>query len=187
MSLIATTLSPGMPEVLAQKSSTAKRNLKVDVKYDKKKDVTRLHLEPLTIWEGGFGVPGDKMHMHVAFEYPKRRIVKPQEVLVEFVGGSGGDWQPFPNANFAARVDGVRIELGAFEGGPGALMRTVPLGGVVYESRGHKVSFENFGKIATANKLTLVIGDHDYVISKEHLQALNDFYQLMQQEGRQLN
>lgn len=178
---------PAIPAAVAQKPQAPKRNLKVDVRYDKKKDVTTLRLEPLVIWEGGFAVPRDSMYMLVAFEYPKRTIVKPQEVWIHFDGGSGGDWEPFPTPNFAAVVDGVRLDLGTFEGGRGALIRSVPRGGIVIERRRQKVSFDNFAKIASARKLTLVIGDHDYDIATEHLQALNYFYQLMQQEGREIH
>lgn len=166
----------------------AKPKLKVNVRYDKEKDVTKLELEPLSIWNGASGKGlADGMMMSVSFVFPQHTIVKPEQVWFLFVAGSDQSSEPFKTEKIAALVDGVRIDLGTFKAGRGNVIRTAADKGQEYEGRAHSVSYENFAKLASAKKLTLLISDLKCEISEEHLQALRDFHNLMQREGLKVN
>ena len=163
---------------LAQRQNTSTPKTKVDIRYDKKKDMTTAELEELILWKNPSRF--EKVSMFVGFEYPKRIIATPKFVSLVFESATR-DWDPFPVDDVVATSDGARFELGKMAPRKGSLYRA----GDVIERRRITISYLDFSRIAKAKKAAILIGDRKYDLTERHLQLLTDFLELMQQEGKE--
>jgi hypothetical protein len=164
--------------VLPQSPSAEKRKTKVDVHYDRKTDRTTIRLEELILWKNP--VHFEQVGLTVAFDYPKSVIVTPKNVSLTFLAASR-DWNPFPTNSLMAVLGDARLDLGNLEGGNGNLNRRSDM----MERRRISVLFEDFSRIARAKKAAFQIGDRKYDLQVEHLELLQNFLELMQQEGQE--
>jgi hypothetical protein len=101
---------------VSNQSATATRSgrkTKVDVHYDKKKDISTARLEDIILWQNP--VVFEQIAMVVAFDYPKRTIVTPNSVSLLFFSVTK-DRTLLHTDSLAAEVDKVRLDLGKLEG-----------------------------------------------------------------------
>ena len=158
------------PHVLQQSAASPKRKIKVDVRYDRQKNITTVKLEKLVLWQNP--VNFEEIGLVVGFEYPNRIIVTPESVSVVFYTATR-DWTPFPRNNkLAALLDGVRQDLGKVEE-------------VDFERRRISISYQDFARIANATKVACLFGDRKYELTEKQIKSLRDFLELMQQEGQE--
>ena len=158
------------PPVLQQSAARPKRKTKIDVRYDRQKNITTIQLEELVLWQNP--VQFEQIGLVVGFEYPNRIIVTPKSVSVVF-RSTTRDWTPFPHNNtLAALLDGVRQDLGKMEG-------------VDFEHRRISISYQDFARIANATKVAWLFGDRKYELTDKQIKSLGDFLELMQREGQE--
>lgn len=162
-----------------QSPAVPTRKTKVDVRYDKKKALTTIRLEELTLWKNP--IHFEQIGMIFAFDYPQRVIITPKTVSIGFYSATE-DWTPFPTDSLVALLDGIRLDLGKMEGGDGKLGGP---GGFSLERRRTSISYQDFSRIAQAKKVVMLVGDRKYDLSDEQVQSLRDFLELMQQEGQE--
>jgi len=163
----------------AGQSKTA-RKTKVDVKYDKKRDLTTVRLEDLILWKNPAFF--EQVTMAIAFDYPKRTIATPKSVSVVFYSATK-DRTAFRNEDFVATLDGVRLDLGKMERRGNRNLNSP--GGFFFDTVRTSIPYQEFLRIAQAKKLRLEVGGDTYDLSAEQLQSLANFLQLMQQEGQE--
>jgi len=166
---------------LTNASAAKPRNLYVDVRYDKNKDITTLSLRNRSLWRDPLG--REWLAISLSFSYPKTTILKPKELILTFDVASK-DWEPFPVDTVSAVADGSRIDLGEVNERVQPISKDSPF---LYERRSLKISFENFSQMALAKKLTLVVGDRKYEVSERDREVLRDFLELMQREGEKVD
>jgi hypothetical protein len=162
-----------------QPPTAPRRKTKVDVRYDKKKDLTTVRLEELVLWTNP--IHFEQIGMLVEFEYPQRIIVTPKTVSLIFYSATQ-DFRAFPTDSLVALLDGIRLDLGKMEGGNG------DLGGphrFTLERRRSSISYQDFSRIASAKKLVMLVSDRKYDLTDEQIQSLHNFLELMQQEGQE--
>jgi hypothetical protein len=159
-----------------QKTSTHKT--KVDVRYNKKTDITTVLLEELIIWKNP--IRFEEIGMTVGFDYPKRTIITPKLVSLRFIAATK-DWDPFPVDDVDVMLDGARFNVGKMEPRKASLYRA----GDIIEGRRLSISYQDFSRIANAHRVAILIGDRKYDLTDSHLQLLRDFLELMQQEGQE--
>src|SRR2546423_9205629 len=68
--------------VVTQQSKTNTRTLKIEVHYDKKKDMTTVSIDELILRDTAG--PYERTGMYIFFKYSKRAIVKPMELGIIF-------------------------------------------------------------------------------------------------------
>src|SRR5438552_16597949 len=130
-----------------------KRKTKVELKYDKSKNLTRVWLSPLSIWEGLS--KSDSVDIVVSFTYPGHTIVTPKTVLLEIYGSNdhGIEFDPEPKLVFI--IDDVRLDLGKMR-----MIRRMD------DSRGEyhlqsfqafdrSIAYDDFVRIAKADKVKI--------------------------------
>ncbi len=164
-------------ESLAQ----TRRKTKVDVKYDKRKELSTVWLEELVLWKNPVGF--QQVTMAASFNYPKRVIVTPKTVSLRFRSATE-DRSPFVGDKLVAVVDGVRLELGKFEDFDNRSLTTTP-GNFLFDRVSNSISYEDFVKLAQARSLTMIVASRDYKLSTEQIQMLRDFLELMQAQGQE--
>ena len=159
-----------------QKTSTRKTN--VDVRYNKKTDITTVQLEELIIWKNP--IHFEQVGMTFGFDYPKRTIVTPKLVTLRFLAATK-DWDPFPVDDVDVMLDGTRFTVGKMEPRKGSRSGA----GDIIEARRLSISYQEFSRIAKAHRVAILIGERKYDLTDGHLQLLRDFLELMQQEGQE--
>ena len=158
-------------------SPSAGRAVEVTANYDKKKDLTTLYLGPLTLWKQPIM---QELTLAVSFDFPKRTITKPKEVLFGFQALSNESLM-FPTMTFSVVVDDQRLDFGKMTGDWKG-----PSGGLMIEKLRMPVSYENFAQIVAGKKVTLIVAERNYDLSAEQMRALRGFHQVMQREGQQV-
>jgi hypothetical protein len=178
------------PFTLAQQVSQAsasqrdsKHTTKVDVKYDKKKDLTTVWLKDLTLWKNP--ITFEQINMSVSFDYPKHIIVLPNSVLITIYSASKWGTLFENESDLIVIADNIRLSLGKMgrEGEPNSALSSSAT--VFYERLKLAIPYENFSRIAKANKVEVRIGGRPYNLTDKQLQSLNDLLELMQQEGHE--
>lgn len=161
--------------------SKAEHKTNVGVKYDKKKDTTTVSLQDLILWTNPFGF--EWVSLTVRFEYSKRAVVTPKAVSLIFIS-IARNMTAFRGEELGAVVDGVRLDLGKLKLPSD---RNLSLSnGLSTEVRGTPIPYQDFLRIAQAKKVRLEVGGNKYDLSESQIQSLNNFLQLMQQEGVEL-
>jgi hypothetical protein len=168
-----------LPSQLVSPRSNARRKTKVDVKYDKKTDLSTARLERIVLWEHPIGF--EQISMTVSFDYPKRTIVTPKSVSLAFSSVTKGR-RGFVNEDCLATVDGSKVDLGPLERRGNRDLMVVP-GGSYFDRVQVTIPFADFARLAHAKKTTLAVGGNSCDLKDDQIQMLADFLQLMQQEG----
>lgn len=172
-----------LPSVIGHETlAQTRRKTKIDVKYDKKKDVSTVRLEELVLWKSPVGF--QQVTMSVSFDYPKRVIVTPKTVSLRFRAVTD-DRSPFLGEKLEAMVDGVRAELGKFKDFDSRSL-TPTRGQFLFDKVDNSISYADFVKLAQARSLTMIVASKDYKLSVEQMQMLRDFLEVMQAEGHEL-
>jgi hypothetical protein len=161
-----------------QPQNNPTRKTKVDVRYDKKGDKSTALLEDVILWKNPDRF--EQLAMIVGFDYPKHIISTPKVVSLIFIAATRG-WDPFPTDDIGTTVDGVRFEVGKLEPVNRSLNRPAD----AIDRRHASISYQDFSRLAKAKRASVSIGDRTYDLSDRQLQMLNDFLQLMQQEGQE--
>src|ERR1044072_562949 len=65
-------------------ATSTKPNIQINAYYDKKKDVTKLFLQPLLLWTNRNPGQFEQVRLFVGFQCPGTKIVRPKEVLFTF-------------------------------------------------------------------------------------------------------
>ena len=159
-----------------------RRKTKVDLKYDKGKDLTTVRL-PISLWEGLNHT--DSVNFDVAFTYPGHKIVTPKTVRLLFYGSndSGIEFAIDPRLIFV--IDDVRVDLGKMK----MVHHSVETRGEYslrsFQVFDHSISYDDFVRIAKANKVEIELDDRKYNVLSKHLQSIRDFAELMTQSGEE--
>lgn len=162
----------------------SKHKTKVDLRYDRKKEITTVWLDYMKLWENPTGF--EQVDISFSFDYPKRTIVTPKTVLITIHAATEGGPRFEYQRDLMVVADGSKLSLGEMDGGDkrgGSL--TPRSGGVYFERLKLAISFEDFAVVARAGNVTVQIGERAYKLSDKQLQALSDFLELMQAEGRE--
>lgn len=168
------------PAVTASKS---RRKTKVDVKYDKKKELTTVWLRDLILSKNPQGF--EQINMSVSFSYPQHTIVKPKTVLIVIYSASMNGTLFDYYRDLAAIADGFRLKMGKMEYSSGQSELTPLRATLSSEFLRLAIPYDDFSRIAKAKVAMVQIGERKYNLSDKQLQSLNDFLELMQQEGQE--
>ncbi|HSE23775.1 MAG TPA: hypothetical protein VLB68_19050 [Pyrinomonadaceae bacterium] len=158
-----------------------RRKTKVDVKYNKQKDLSVVVLEQLKLWD----TPGTlgEVTMNVSFVFPTHRIVTPKTVSMVFTAYTKETIE-FKYDGFEAIIDGQKVDLGHLER-PHTFYRSVKPGGPFFDVLEKAVPYEDFARIASGKQVRLIVGGSPYDLSADQRQILADFLTLMQQQGEE--
>jgi hypothetical protein len=154
------------------------RKTKVNVNYDKKKDLTTVRLESMILWENP--VEFEQVSLGVLFEYPKHIIITPKSVSLVFFS-TAQYMTTFHSGELGAVIDGVPLNLGTLEL-PGNRDLRSPKAALSERLR-LSIPYQYFMRIAQGKTIRLDVGGNKYDLSESQIQSLNNFLQLMQQEG----
>ncbi len=176
---------------LAQGSLTppAKRNFKYAGKivstYDKNKDKTIVLIQLMDVEDVedprpvGEDTPSnprqqDRLGFTMFFDYPGEKLATPQYVSIGFTYLALEPRQ-YGDHLLAAKVDGERITLGKMQvlGTQEVIVRTAYKR---YTRRALElvIPYEQFLRLANAKKVKLKLGDIEFDLSKDHLEAVRD-------------
>ncbi len=157
---------------------------KVDLRYDRKKDVTTVRLDELKLWENPTGF--EQVVITFSFDYPKRVIAIPKTVL--FIVRTAVEEGPLFDyqRDLVVTADGSRLNLGEMNGGDKRNRSLTPQRSEIYFERlTLAIPYEDFATIARARSVTVQLGERSYNLSDKQLQSLSDFLEMMQAEGRE--
>ena len=156
---------------------------KVDLRYDKKKDTTTVWLEYMPLWKNPLGF--EQVDISFSFDYPKRAIVTPTSVSVTVHSATKG-WPLFENkCDLIVMADGSSFSYGDMKGGCNQNRNLTSGRDTSLERLSAAIPYEDFSRIAKAKEVKVQIGGRAYDLSEKHLQSLNDFVELMRQEGQE--
>ena len=158
-----------------------RRKTKVDVKYNKKKDLGIVILEQVMLWDSPG--PFQEVRMNVSFTFPTHRIVTPKTVSMVFTAFTKETIE-FKYDGFEAIIDGQRLDLGQMERAR-TFYRSAPPNGPFFDVLQKAVPYDDFVRIATGKQVRLIVGGSPYDLSPDQRQMLSDFLMLMQQEGEE--
>ena len=184
LALITTSPFSGFIETpVFQTPATSTQPIQVNASYDKKKDVTRLVLQPLLLWTNPNPDQVEQVRLFVGFECPSKKIVRPKEVLFRFSAQSQ-NFLSFPSLEFSVSIDGALLELGKLKGSQ--RNQIYPNSRIIYEDESITISYEDFTRIVTANNVTIIIGKRKFDLPSEEIRLLREFHKLMQREGQEI-
>lgn len=185
LALIANPLFTGIETpVLQTPAASTKPTIQVSATYDKKKDVTKLFLQPLLLWTNRHPEQAEQVRLSVGFESPGTKIVRPKEVLFWFSAFSQ-NVVSFVSLEFSVSIDGTLLELGKLKGDQRKRINS-PKSMTVYDDESINISYEDFTRIATAKDVTIIVGKRKFELGSGQVRALREFHELMQREGREL-
>ncbi len=176
---------------LAQGALTppAKRNFKYAGKivstYDKSKDKTIVLIQlmdvedvedPRPVWEDTPSKPRqqDRLGLTMFFGYPGEKLATPQYVSIGFTY-IALEPQQYGDHLLSAKIDGERITLGKMQvlGTQEVIVRTAYKR---YTRRALElvIPYEQFLRLANAKKVKMKLGETEFDLSKDHLEAVRD-------------
>lgn len=171
----------GLPDALhgQQEPTKPKKYLfRVNAFYDKKKDVTTLSLQPLELYRNK--INHDQVLLYVSFQCPKKTIVKPAEVSLRFNGFSSKSIN-FTSEDLSVVVDGDVLTLRKLN-----RSRRGTSFDAVYEDATTTLSYEDFSRLARAEKASFLIGNRQMDLSELILVGLRQLHDVMQREGQEI-
>jgi hypothetical protein len=176
---------------LAQAANTtpprnSAHNGKIETSYDQVKEITTLRLHPMQVYGEPLAslqyIGGDEASFKASFTYSGRTLrAQPKRVLFSLTSTSQ-DWKYTDFRKLIALVDGKRLNLGPMEHVP---LFTVNASGNVdtddYISQGIAISlsYKTFLRIANGKKVQISMGPREFVLEKNHLEALRDLATVM--------
>jgi hypothetical protein len=161
----------------------SERKTKVDLRYDKKKDITTVWLEYMPLWKNPLGF--EQVDISFSFDYPKRTIVTPTSVSVIVHSATKG-WPLFENkCDLIMMADGSSFSFGDMKGGCNHNRNRASGRDTFLERLSAAIPFDDLSRIAKAKEVKIQIGGRTYDLSEKHVQSLNDFVELMRQEGQE--
>ena len=186
LALIANSLFTGFIDTPAfqEPASSTKIDIQINVSHDKKKDVTKLFLQPLMLWSNRTPDQSEQVRLFVGFECPNKKIVRPTEVLFTFSARSE-NFVSFPSLEFSVLLDGAPLELGRLKGSQRNDIHPL-VSRVVYEDESITISHDDFTRIATAGNVTIMIGKRKFDLSSRQIRLLREFHKVMQREGQEI-
>jgi hypothetical protein len=184
LALITNPLFSGFIETpVFQTPATSTQPIRVNASYNKKKDVTKLFLEPLFLWVNRTPKQFEAVRLVIGFECPGKKIVRPKEVGFWF-SATSENFVSFPSLEFSVSIDGALLELGKLKGTQ--RNQVFPDGRITYEDESITISYEDFTRIATAKDVTIIIGKRKFDLPSEDIRLLREFHKLMQREGQEI-
>jgi hypothetical protein len=161
----------------------SERKTKVDLRYDKKKDITTVWLEYMPLWKNPLGF--EQVDISFSFDYPKRTIVTPASVSVSVHSATKGGPLFGNKCDLIVMADGSSYSFGDMKGGCNQNRNLTSSRDTSLERLSAAIPFEDFSRIAKAKRVKIHIGGRTYDLSEKHLQSLYDFIELMRQEGQE--
>ncbi|HEU4508612.1 MAG TPA: hypothetical protein VFR78_10265 [Pyrinomonadaceae bacterium] len=171
--------------VLQTPAASTQRPVQITARYNKKKDITRLFLQPLFLWGNLTPRQYEDVRLYVGFECRGKKIARPKEVLFSF-SSSSENFVSFPSLDFSVSIDGALLELGKLKGRQRNKIDPVDFSRTIYEDESTAISYEYFTRIATANEVTIIIGKRKFDLPSEDIRLLREFHKLMQREGQEI-
>jgi hypothetical protein len=166
-----------------------KHNSKVEVIYDKAKDLTTTYLRPMNlryvkssieakvINEGRVDyLPSEILSMTAYFNSPGRVPAKPQAIVIGF-RSMAIDKTPYTNdLTLTVNLDGSIVTLGSMTVMEHRIDERMSAGPVRYlvESLELPVPYETFLRITKARKTKMILGGTEFDLENEHLEAVRD-------------
>jgi hypothetical protein len=166
-----------------------KHNSKVEVTYDKAKDLTTTYLRPMTlryvkssiearvINEGRVDyLPLEILSMTAYFNSPGKVLAKPQAIVIGF-RSMAIDKTPYTtDLTLTVRLDGSIVTLGTMTIMEHRIDERMSAGPVRYvvESLELPVPYETFLRITKARKTKMILGGTELDLENEHLEAFRD-------------
>ena len=162
---------------------------KVKVRYDKAKNLTTVSLEPLMVWSATGEIDSmDSVQMSAAFQYPEHTIATPKTVTLGITARGSMGTQFSHERKLTVVADDVPSDLGEMELVAGHVIRGPQMvGGSMwaFEVLRLSVPYQDWLRMANADKVKIQVGGRKFELSSKTLQALRDFAELMQQQGQE--
>ena len=184
LALIINSLLTGIETPIQTPAASTKPSIQVSASYDKKKDVTKLFLQPLVLWTNRTPGQFEQVRLSVGFECPSTKVVTPKEVLFTF-SATSQNVVSFPSLEFSVLIDGALLELGKLKGSQRNQINS-PQSRTIYDDESITISYKNFTRIATANTVTIIIGKRKFELSSGEIRWLGEFHKFMQREGQEI-
>lgn len=166
-----------------------KRNYKYDGKvvstYDTAKDATTVLIQlmpvkdvedPRPLLEHSADKPRDwaRLDLTLFFSYPGRELVTPKYVSIGMVY-LALDPHRYESHTLSAKIDGELVNFGKME----VLNTTSVIMRFAYKPYTRRtleivVPYEQFLRFANAKKVKLKLGEYEFTLSKDHMEAIKD-------------
>ena len=154
-------------------------NPKVETSYDRVKEITTVRLSPMQVYGEPLASPhyigGDEASLNASFTYSGRTLrAQPKRVLFSLTSTSQ-DWKYTDFRKLTALVDGKHLTLGSLERVPSFTVNaSANANSDDYVSQGIAISltYKTFLRIANGKKVQIRMGPREFVLEKNHLEAL---------------
>lgn len=148
--------------------------IKIETKYDKFSNTTGVEIEPIEVYHARRGRP-QKIWMTVLFSYQDETPAKPDSVIIAFNSWSS-EWKYLDYRDLTILADGrkagpVKMELA---------QTRIERDGTVTEILSTTMATDVFLFMVNAGSVEMQLGDAEFTLKPEHLEALRDFASRMQ-------
>jgi hypothetical protein len=168
--------------IQGNQQSASQRKTKVDLKYEKSKDLSTARLN-LHIWEGLSKL--DSLDLDVSFTYPGHIITTPSAVRFVFYGGDDPAFGYDDDPTLVFNLDGARMDLGKMKQVHHSQRTEGEYVKSTFQVFDLSVPYEKVVQMVKANRIKIDLSGRKFDLSSKNLQALRDFVQLMQQSGQE--
>lgn len=175
-------------------SPNPKHKTKVETRYDAQINATGARIGPLELYHPPSGISAglnfERVDLFISFSYPGKQIVTPKTVTLTVNSVTVARNQFEHERNISVLTDSGNHDFGDLEVLSTDIKRVTtgdayPLVAATlhYEVVRKDIPFDDFAQIAQAKTAQIKLADRKFKITKEHLEALQNFLKLMQQQG----
>lgn len=185
--------SSGYPQTPSA-SPVPKHKTKVETRYDAQKNETHARIGPLELYHPPSGISAglnyERVDLFLSFSYSGKKIVTPRTVTLTVYSVTVARNQFEHERNISVLTDSGNHDFGDLEVLSTDISRVntgdaYPLVAATLHNEVVKKSipFDDFARIAQAKIAQIKLADRKFKITKENLDAFQNFLKLMQQQG----
>jgi hypothetical protein len=180
LAIVTTCAMPGVAQGTNTTPSTFTHNGKIETSYDQVKGITTVRLNPMQIYGEPLAssnyIGADEARCDVSFTYQGRILrAQPKRVLFSLISTSE-DWKYTDFRKLTALVDGKRLELGPQEHLPSFTVNPAAnanFDDLISQRIAISLTYKTFLRIANGKKVQIRMGPREFVLEKNHLEALH--------------
>ena len=164
------------------RQGNSKQNAKIDTSYDPIKEITTVRLTPMQVYGEPVAssnyIGSDEASFDASFTYSGRTLrAQPKRVLLSLISTSQ-DWKYTDFRKLTAIVDGRRLKLGQMEHVPSFTVNAsanVKSDDYISQALAVSLPYKTFLRITNGEKVRIRMGPREFVLDKNHLDALRYF------------
>ncbi len=179
LAIVTTCAMLGVGQGTNTTPSTFTHNGKIETSYDQVKGITTVRLNPMQVYGEPLAssnyIGGDEARCDASFTYQGRILrAQPKRVLFSLISTSE-DWKYTDFRKLTALVDGKRLELGPQEHLPSFTINPAAnanFDDLISQRIAISLTYKTFLRIANGKKVQIRMGPREFVLEKNHLEAL---------------